>query len=169
MRTLVMAGLISVLLSGCYARGMSYQEAPLPESGRATLHVYRAEGGPGFLVSAEVLVDSHKIASLPQAGYSWFYAEEGRHDIEVKLGFLARVRAVGGIKKGESIFLKISAGTREQAIPPVGDREAVTYSTLRNGMKVHTSIHLIKAETALTELARYRYEKPVVETVPGGP
>jgi hypothetical protein len=80
-RTLYLAAVAFLFLSGCAATGPIFQPAPKPRSDQALLYIYRPAS---FYLGARVAhfeVDGRHVAELKNRGYTALYLTPGSHKV----------------------------------------------------------------------------------------
>ena len=130
----IMAGAALALLAGCYAKGLTYDEAPRPAGGQTAVYFYRVAGNYAGMVTVAVYLDGKKVASIAQEGYTWVPVEPGRRELGATWSSFKsgpELKTSGELRPGQQLYMRLTAepipgGTRIRmaAVPPaVGDAD----------------------------------------------
>ena len=142
-RRLIVLALVA-LLAGCYARGMSFDEAPRPAPDQAVVYFYRVPGSFASMVTVAIFIDGKRVGSLGQEGFTWVRVEPGRHEFGATFASFQSgppsLRINGTLRGGDQVYLRLYT----EPIP----------GGTRIGMRP-----MARAE-AEAEMKTYKYEKP---------
>jgi len=124
----IVASAVLALVAGCYAKGLTYDEAPRPMLGQTVVYFYRVPGSFAGMVPVAVYLDGKKVALLGQEGFTWLVVEPGRHEIGATFSSFRsdpELKVSGDVRPGQQLYMRltaepISGGSRIRmaAVPP---------------------------------------------------
>jgi hypothetical protein len=107
----IIAGAGLALLAGCYARGLTYDEAPRPAAGQSVVYFYRMAGSYAGMVPVAVYIDGKKVASIGQEGFTWLAIEPGRRELGATFSSFAggpELKVNPDIRPGQQLYMRLS-------------------------------------------------------------
>jgi len=79
--------LLLAALTGCYATGAMFSEAPAPPGDAGPVaYFYREPGALGGWVASGIFVDGKRVDWIGQKGFTWFVLSTGAHDLGASWG-----------------------------------------------------------------------------------
>lgn len=133
---------LCILLSGCYARGLIYDQAPRPSGDDPVVYVYRPAGGYAYGTTCGIFANGDRVAGIGQDGFTWFQLTPGVHEIGASWGLLVmtpHVKLDVPLRAGDRYYFRLS-------------------SVMAGGATVR--IQAVPEDEAVKEIERFHYEEP---------